>query len=133
MGERGRGRPPIIETPEEFDRLVDEYVELRRAEGKRLTITGMALHLGFYGRQSLYQQADREEFYDSVKRASALVEADYEDRLEDRGIPAAGTIFALKNFKWSDKQEHEISGPGGAPIASEIKITHEIIDPSDPS
>jgi hypothetical protein len=43
-------------------------------------------------------------------------------------------IFYLKTQGgWREKQELEISGPGGAPIASEIKITHEIIDPSDPA
>jgi len=122
------GRPPIIETPEEFDRLVDEYVVQCAEKEEPLTITGLALHLGIYGRRALYEQAERDGFSPSVRRAQSIVEADYEKRLVKPGI-AAGTIFALKNFGWADKQEHEFSGPGGAPIETEIRVIHEVIDP----
>jgi len=38
-------------------------------------------------------------------------------------------IFYLKTQGgWREKNELEVSGPGGAPIASEIKVIHEIID-----
>jgi hypothetical protein len=123
------GRPPTIKTPEEFDRLVDAYVAKCEAEERPLTITGLALALGFYGRQALYEQSDRQGFSDSVKRARSIVEADYERRLGDRSLSAAGTIFALKNFGWTDKLEHELSGPGGSAIATEVKVVHEVIDP----
>lgn len=120
------GRPPIIKTPEEFDRLVDQYVAKCRSEEQPLTITGLCLHLGFDERKRLYEQSNRDGFSHSVKRARLIVEADYERRLGDRAIPAAGTIFALKNFGWSDKQEHEVSGPGGAAIPMTLEI--EIVD-----
>lgn len=123
------GRPPIIKTPEELDARVDAYVEDCRRDGRVLTITGLALALGFFGRQSLYQQAERHGFYDSVKRARSIIEADYEQRLGDRSIPAAGTIFALKNFGWADKVEHQVSGPDGGPVPLSIAI--EIVDAED--
>jgi hypothetical protein len=116
------GRPPIIETPEDFDRLVDEYVDLRRSEGKRLTITGLCVHLGVWDRRAFYDQANRDGFSHSVKRARMLVEADYEDRLDNREIPQAGTIFALKNFGWTDKQELEHTGPGGTPLGITVSF-----------
>lgn len=94
------GRPRIIESPEEFDRLVDEYVDLRRSEGKPLLFTGMALHLGFVARQSLYDYQAVEGFSDSVKRARALVESQYEENLHGNAV--AGSIFALKNHGWAD-------------------------------
>ena len=124
------GRPPIIKTPEEFDRLVDEYVQKCETEERPLTITGLCLHLGFEERKRLYEQADRAGFSHSVKRARLIVEADYERRLGDKTLSAAGTIFALKNFGWTDKTEHEVSGPGGAAIPMTLEI--EIVDGTDP-
>lgn len=102
------GRPPIFTDPKEMDRLVDEYVSLRREEEKPLLLTGMILHLGLSSRQSLDHYAERDGFCDSVKRAKMLVECQYEENLHTTA--STGSIFALKNFGWKDKQETEISG-----------------------
>jgi hypothetical protein len=112
------GRPRIIESSDEFDRLVDEFVANCKAEGEPVTITGLALHLGFSCRQSMYQYKKHDGFYDSVKRACTLVELEYEKGLA-RGA-GAGHIFALKNFNWTDRQE--ISGPGGGPIETKTAV-----------
>ena len=71
---RGRGQPPIIESPEKFDRLVDEYRVQCREEKVPITFTGMALHLGFASRQSFYDYGKKSEYSYSVKRARLLVE-----------------------------------------------------------
>jgi hypothetical protein len=105
------GRPRIIDSPDQFDDLVDEYVLACFEDKEPLTITGMALHLGFASRQSFYDYAKRDGFSCSVKRASFLVENAYENGLA-KGA-GAGHIFALKNFNWTDRQE--ITGPGGGP------------------
>lgn len=104
------GRPRTYSSPEEFDAAVDEYVAVREADGKRLTWTGLALHLGFASRSAIDEYAQYEEFSYSVKRAKMLVENSYEERLGEEKLSAAGTIFALKNFGWKDKQETEHSG-----------------------
>lgn len=102
------GRPPIFTDPKEMDRLVDEYVALRREEKRPVLLTGMILHLGLSSRQSLDHYANRPEFSDSVKRAKMIIEAEYEENLH--GTASTGSIFALKNFGWKDKQETELSG-----------------------
>jgi hypothetical protein len=39
-------------------------------------------------------------------------------------------IFYLKTQGgWREKQELEVSGPGGAAIPTEVRIIHEVIDP----
>lgn len=106
--EKERGRPRRIESPEEFNRLVDEYVQSCLDSEAPVTWTGMALALGFYGRAELDNYATYEGFSQPVKRAKTLVECAYEHRLH--GQNAAGAIFALKNMGWSDKQEMEHTG-----------------------
>lgn len=104
MSKQKAGRPRVIQTPEEFDQLVNEYVEMCSESGSPLTFSGLALHLGFTSRQSLYDYKKREEFSYTVKRARLKIEAAYEARLF--GSNVAGAIFALKNHGWSDRQDH---------------------------
>lgn len=104
------GRPLKIKTPAEFDVLVDRYVAACAASHppEPVTWTGMALALGFYSRHELDEYMFHEGFSTPVKRAKMIVECAYERKLS--GNNAAGPIFALKNMRWSDKQEIEHSG-----------------------
>lgn len=114
-------RPRIIKSPEEMDRLVDEYVAQRYAEERPVTLTGLCLHLGLNSRQSLDAYEQREEFFGSVKRAKSIIEDQYEQNLHANN--ATGSIFALKNFGWKDKTEQELSGPDGGPIKTDTTWT----------
>lgn len=96
-------RPRIIGSPDEMDRLVNEFVAICELKEKPVTLTGMILHLGLSCRDSFDEYAKRPEFSYSVKRAKLIVESEYEQRLS--GNSAAGPIFALKNFGWKDKQD----------------------------
>src|SRR5699024_8364940 len=107
------GRPPTYKTPEALQEAIDGYfdnpptawvtVGKEAVEVPRLTITGLALHLGFESRQSFYDYEEREAFSYTIKRARLRVEHEYEKAL--RSASPAGPIFALKNLGWSDKQE----------------------------
>ena len=113
-------RPRKYDSPEEFDAAVDEYVEQCKEDKEPITWTGMALALGFYGRKELDNYAEYDGFSHSVKRAKFIVEREYEvGTMSGRIAPAFG-IFALKNFKWTDKQEIEHSGEVAQP---ELKVT----------
>jgi hypothetical protein len=61
------------------------------------------LHLGFASRQSFYDYEERGEYSYIIKNARLRVEKGYELRLH--GNNPTGSIFALKNMGWSDKQE----------------------------
>lgn len=106
---RRPGRPRLIETPEELTRRTDDYVAACKETGEPLTITGLALALGFTSRQSLAEYGERPEFADAVKRARLLVEEDYERAARTAKNPA-GAIFGLKNLGWSDRQDIEFRG-----------------------
>lgn len=118
--QQGPGRPPRFKTPEEMEAMVDEYFEALTDEKFVPTVNGLALFLGFTSRQSLINYGNKPEFLDTVKRARAILENAWEQRLA--GPNAAGTIFWLKNQGWSDKVEQEISGPGGGPIPTTITV-----------
>lgn len=107
------GRPRKYNTPAEFDAKVDEYFE--NPEGP-ITWTGLALHLGFCSRSAIDEYAEYEGFSYSVKRAKLMVEHSYEKRLANSDLSPSGTIFALKNFNWTDKTQTELTGANGGPI-----------------
>lgn len=107
------GRPRHIETPEEFDRLVDNYIEMCRAippcdeyphgrEETPISLTGMIMALGLTSRTSLEDYKTYDGFLYSVKRAKIFVENAYEMRMIKQQGSVIGSIFALKNFNWTD-------------------------------
>lgn len=145
MGESKKsGRPLMYKTKEELQEKIDAYFEacqgvpLTDANGdvmvnkrgeimyvgeKPLTITGLALALGFNSRQALLNYQGRKEFNDTITRAKARVEQYAEERLFDKD-GANGAKFSLaNNFEgWKEKQQIE------ADISSEVNINIELSD-----
>lgn len=112
--QKGPGRPRKISSPEEFDRLVDEYLDICEREEKPVTWTGIALHLGFTSRHALDEYKNYPGFSASVKRAKLIVENAYEQRMYSHN--PTGAIFVLKNMGWTDKQITELTGKDGGAI-----------------
>lgn len=125
------GRPPKFKSKKEMQKKIDEYFKecegtfLRDDENnlvfdkyglpivagkKPLTMTGLALALGFSSRQSLLNYECREEFLDTITRARARVEQYTEECLFDKNT-ANGAKFSLaNNFDgWKEKQDVEIT------------------------
>jgi len=109
------GRPPKFETPEELEKMIDQYfnecpdlVTKYTQDGTKFevptpTITGLALYLGFCSRQSMYDYQKVDKFSYIIKKARLSIEKTYETILQ-HGSPT-GAIFALKNMGWKDTQE----------------------------
>lgn len=71
------------------------------------TVSGLALHLGFLDRQSIYDYAKRNDgFSCTVKKAIMKIEAYAEAHLY-MGKPT-GAIFWLKNHRWVDEQKQTV-------------------------
>lgn len=102
------GRPRLLSSPEEFEDRAESYFAEREAADRPITITGLALAVGLSGREALAEYGRRPEYSDVVKRAKSRVEAGYEERLA--ATAAAGSIFALKNFGWTDRQDVNVNG-----------------------
>lgn len=138
------GRPPIFTSVEEMQEKIEAYFEecegkvLENSNGevaldkygepimvgkKPLTITGLALALGFNSRQSLLNYEGKEEFLDTIKKAKSKVEQYAEERLFDKD-GANGAKFSLaNNFKgWAEKQQIE------ADVNNKVNINIELVD-----
>ena len=144
MAENKGGRPPMYNTKEEMQEKIDAY--FKECEGtpivddegnvfrdkngvpimkgaKPLTITGLALALGFNSRQALLNYQGKEEFYDTITRAKAVVEQYAEERLFDKD-GANGAKFSLSNnfAGWREKQQIE------ADVNGKMNINIELCD-----
>ena len=98
----------MYKTVEELDLAIQSYFDEYLDE---LTIPGLAYHLGFESRQSIYDYKEREQFSYSIKRAVLKIESVYAKKLSGQNV--TGIIFALKNMGWKDKTETEHSGDMG--------------------
>lgn len=130
-GKSRAGRPPKYNTVEEMQEKIDAYftacegTPLLDDEGKAVTdkygepvivgahpptVTGLALALGFTGRQALLNYQVKTKFVDTITRAKARCEAYAEERLFDRN-GTTGAQFSLKcNFGWNDKSPADTDG-----------------------
>lgn len=138
------GRPPMYKTKEEIQEKIDAYFEeckgrvLMNDDGeviydkhgiplivdvRPLTITGLALALGFNSRQALLNYQAKPEFNDTILRAKAKVEQYAEERLFDKD-GANGAKFSLaNNFEgWKEKQHIE------ADVSNDMSISIELVD-----
>ena len=95
------GEPLIIDGEQKRDKYGVPIV----VNAKPPTITGLALALGFTGRQALLDYQARPEFADTVTRAKARCEEYAEMRLYDKD-GANGAKFSLGcNFGWNSGNE----------------------------
>lgn len=70
------------------------------------TVTGLALALGFAGRQALLnQETYSDEFKDTILRAKARIEAYAEARLFDRDGVNGAKFTLERNFGWRQERE----------------------------
>lgn len=93
------GPARFFNTPEELGVLIEAYFE--NPPANRPTMSGLAYHLGFASRQSLYDYEKDSRFAYQIKRARLLLESFYESNLHTK--VSTGSIFALKNMGWADQ------------------------------
>lgn len=109
------GRPLKIESPEQMEKILNEYFST--TEENKITITGICLALDL-DKSNFYEYEKRDGYRDIVKRARMIVENSYEISLRKNG--RTGDIFALKNFGWVDKQEIESNNHGKITIVNSL-------------
>ena len=77
------GQPAKYTSCEELKKKADGYFAEAIEKGWKITITGLALWLGFQSRQSIYDYEKHGEFSYVIKNARLKVENAYESRLYD--------------------------------------------------
>ena len=101
-----KGRPRKFTDITVLEDTIDQYFIDREKDDKQPTISGLAYHLGFESRQSIYDYIDRkDDFSYVIKRATLFLEDMIEQKLFSNN--ATGAIFWLKNRGWRDKHEVE--------------------------
>jgi len=98
------GRPLIYQSKEELREHIERHFQECADNSVPVTVTGLALFLGFNSRKTLYNYAERPQFLHTLKRALLMVENAYESKLH--ADKCTGPIFALKNMGW-DAEKHE--------------------------
>lgn len=97
------GRPLEFKTAKELETAIDRYFAECETKELHPTITGLAVALDV-DRKTINNYQDRQEFFPTIKRAKAKIEAHLEQCLFGNSV--TGVIFNLKNnFEWRDKQE----------------------------
>lgn len=112
----GPGRPLKFKSVEELEKKIDKYFKscykaVKDDEGnivyeniRPLTISGLALELDV-DRRTLLNYEDKEQYFLTIRKAKARIEAFAEESLWKPKI-ATGIAFNLKNnFGWVDRQE----------------------------
>lgn len=132
------GRPVLYKTVEELEKVVDEYFADCDAKTKEMhsdklgdmivpdpepyTMAGLAYALGM-SRQSLINYGNKDEFFDTIKRARERVEKDIEIRMISKDTFTPGVIFNAKNnFGWKDESKTEIVGKDGGQLTPLVII-----------
>ncbi len=131
------GRPLKYKTAEEMQAGIDEYFELcqpkpmvdeegnvyKDKSGNPIielnppTITGLALHLGFESRTSMYDYEQKSEFMYTLRRARMKCENWLERNGLSGNTPPTMAIFALKNYGWTDKPEKQETDDTGSDLS----------------
>jgi hypothetical protein len=103
------GRPRKFQDPRDLERRAERLFERWDRDKEPYTITGLALELGFNGRQQLIEYERLDRFTAVLKKARSRVERWVECMLWKAHNPAAA-IFWLKNAGWTDRQDLVVSG-----------------------
>ncbi len=106
------GRPLKFQSVEELQKKIDAYFEVTSKD--EWTWTGLALFLDTDKETLKDYRENREGFIAPLKNAMLKVENGYEIDLKKHG--RTGTIFALKNFDWKDKNDHALTDGEGNPL-----------------
>lgn len=112
------GRPRMYEDSEEFAADAEAYFDKCEADDRIPTIAGLAYHLGFASRQSLYDYAEDTRFSDTISRVRLLIEADRSERLvsKDKYTPGLPMDLASNHGWYTAKNANEHTGKNGRPI-----------------
>jgi len=103
----GFGRPRKFTDPEKLNILAEKFFQECDEKEEPYTITGLALAMGFCSRKQFLEYAAHKDFRNALEPHKSRCEAYAEKRLFQG--PAAGPIFALKNYGWKDTSETTVT------------------------
>lgn len=98
------GRPKLFKSVKDIDSKVEAYKEYLEKNKRPPTMAGLAYYLGC-DRKTLYNYSKDDNFFPTIKKYRDWVMMNMEEAAIDKG--GGGTVFLLKNYGYTDKQEIE--------------------------
>jgi hypothetical protein len=99
------GRPRMFKTPEEMEKVLLEYIAKCDEKEKIPCIAGAAESIGM-DRHTFYNYSNKDEFFHTIKRFRELIANRIESACINGEGSTAGTIFVMKNYGYTDRQDH---------------------------
>jgi hypothetical protein len=124
MSKVGRPRTTIDKLPEDWKQRLFAAAN----EGASKLEMMLAVGVGDSAWDTLQQ--DNDDFRLSVQRAKHLSQVWWEKKgreLTENGSAVTWKFNMQNRFGWSEKSDTTLSGPGGGPLVSEVRLT--IVDP----
>jgi len=89
---------------------LNEYFDKTETRGRRPTIVGLALELGYSSKQKLFADLNADSnFSNNLEAAVSYIESLRNDELLSGGPATSGIIFDLKNnHAWAEKTEQKV-------------------------
>ena len=102
--------PPLYETPQALEKGIADYFKWCLENERMPTVAGMAYHLGFADRQSMYDYEKRSpSFLHVLKKARTFMESDLAHRAILGKGSTPGVIFTLKAMHgWQETQQIQV-------------------------
>lgn len=97
-------------TPEQFKAKSMEYFDECKALDEAPSIAGLAFHLGFSSKQSIFDYRKDPEYTHEANRATLFIEAWLNKKAVNKETFTPGQLFILKsNFGYEDRHQIEHS------------------------
>lgn len=124
-----RGRKKML-TPEQFKAKSLEYFDECKALDEAPSIAGLAFHLGFSSKQSIFDYRKDPEYAHEANRATLFIEAWLNKKAVNKETFTPGQLFILKsNFGYEDKHSVDHTSSDG----SMRPTTIQLVGPDDDS
>jgi len=119
---RRRGRKKML-TPEQFKERAKEYFDECNALDEAPSIAGLAYHLGFSSKQSIFDYRKDPEYKHEANRATLFIEAWLNKKVANKDTYSPGQWHILKaNFGYEDKQSLDHQSSDGSMRPTTIKL-----------
>lgn len=125
-----RGRKKML-TPEQFKAKSMEYFDECKALDEAPSIAGLAFHLGFSSKQSIFDYRKDPEYTHEANRATLFIEAWLNKKAVNKETFTPGQLFILKsNFGYEDKHsvDHTSSDGSLSPKSVDGELVKSLVD-----
>ena len=102
----GSGQPPKYKDADDLQAAIDDYYNWCASNEQAASVAGLAYHLGYSDRGSIYDLGAHPRYSHVIKRAKLMIESNNVSGLMDGKGWGPGRIFILKNHHGYRDEKH---------------------------